>query len=170
MIELDFVWPGSAPPNFRAAGLVDAAAFALPPPLRRQTYSGARRTGVKYEKKAQDYLTNRYGEFYVSSPWFQFQANGQRRWCQPDGLLFHLPEGRITIVEIKYQHTALAWWQVKFLYAPVLRQAFRATLWQLDFCEVVKWYDPAAFFPEPTALAADVGLRTEKFKVHIWKP
>lgn len=107
----------------------------------------------------------------MPSPWFVFAQEGysRPRWCQPDGLLLDLYAGRIVIVEIKYQHTPDAWWQVRQLYQPVVRSAFGPD-WDIRACEVVKWYDPAIGFPEPVALAKDPALVRDTFGVHIWKP
>jgi hypothetical protein len=42
--------------------------------------------------------------------------------------------------------------------------------WTFDFCEVVKWYDPAVLFPEKIVLAQEVSIPHPAFKVHIWRP
>lgn len=81
-----------------------------------------------------------------------------------------LEEGRILLVEVKYQHTVDAWWQTKHLYAPVLERIFPRELWRVEVCEIVRWYDPATAFPEPVALCARPEERSQRFKVHIWKP
>lgn len=73
-------------------------------------------------------------------------------------------------MEIKYQHTPDAWFQLKELYLPVIKVAL-GPAWQLGLMEVVKWYDPATFFPERIALCADP-LRPPlgRIGVHIWCP
>lgn len=103
--------------------------------------------------------------------WFRFRSAGAERWCQPDGILFRFLDRQITIVEIKLQHTSDAWWQVKHLYYPVLSKAFPEGLWSFNFCEIVKWYDPAVAFPERHHLAGDpLAIGVGKFGVHILKP
>lgn len=93
------------------------------------------------------------------------------RWCQPDGLLFLPYIGQITIVECKLQHTSDAYWQLRWLYLPVIAKAFPATEWNYGVCEVVKWYDPAVHFPERVKLRKDVrSTKPNEFGVHIWKP
>jgi hypothetical protein len=160
-----------APAGFRPAGRVLSAGFSNPPALRKKRYTGARLVGVKYEQKAQEYLEGLYPETYVPSPWIRFFAAGEGwRWCQPDGLIIDPWQGRIIIVEVKYQHTPDAWWQVKQLYMPVLHQIFPPQLWNYEFCEVVKWFDPAVQFPEKVILASEPSKRSSSFKVHIWKP
>ena len=158
------------PAEFKPAGRVLAAGFSYPPFLRRRRYTGRRAEGVRYEKKVQAYLLSTYAEKYVDSPWLRFYSGGKWRWCQPDGLLIDLPAGTITIVEVKYQHTPDAWWQVRQLYQPVLQVLFPERLWTFHACEVVKWYDPAVLFPERVVLAQDVGMYHPSFKVHIWHP
>jgi hypothetical protein len=107
---------------------------------------------------------------YVRSPWIKFLSDGRWRWCQPDGLLFLPEQGRLVVVEVKYQHTADAWWQVRHLYQPVLEHIFPRRLWEYEACEIVKWFDPAIVFPEKLVLALDPDMRHKDFKVHIWKP
>jgi hypothetical protein len=166
---------GSPPPPeaFRPAGRVLSASFATPPAIRKKRYTGRRLEGVRYEKKVQEYLEHFYGERYIPSPWLRFfpAGDGARwRWCQPDGILLDIPRGRITIVEVKYQHTSDAWYQVRMLYEPVLRVMFPEKWWTFDYCEVVKWYDPDTIFPEKIVLAQEVSIRHPAFKVHIWRP
>lgn len=165
--------PPPAPQGFRPAGRVLSAAFSLPPEIRRKRYTGRRLEGIRYERRVQEHLGNLYGDRYLDSPWLRFfpAGDGARwRWCQPDGILLDPERGRITVVEVKYQHTSDAWWQVRHLYLPVLQAMFPPALWEFDFCEVVKWYDPATPFPERTVLAQEVCMRHPSFKIHIWRP
>jgi hypothetical protein len=156
------------PQGFKPAGRVIAAHFCEPPQLRRQSYTGRRLLGVKYEKGVQAFLEQAYPKRYVASPWLKFfVAGGKWRWCQPDGLLIDTRTGWITVVEIKYNHTPDAWAQLKLLYLPVLQHIFPAELWQFDCCEIVKWYDPMVLYPEPTVLSQDIAMRHRAFKVHI---
>ena len=162
--------PPPAPAAFRPAGRVLRASFALPPAIKKKRYTGRRLQGIRYERKVHEYLELLYGDRYVSSPWLRFFAEGKWRWCQPDGLLFDLQSGRITIVEVKYQHTSDAWWQVRHLYQPVLQAMFPEKLWSFDACEIVKWYDPDTRFPEKLVLAQEISMKHPAFKVHIWRP
>lgn len=75
-------------------------------------------------------------------------------------------------MEIKYQHTSDAWWQVEHLYLPVLRWAFPPDLWSFARVEVVKWYDPAVAFPERVSLIphVDKAFGAPGWPVHILKP
>lgn len=158
------------PTSFRPANNVQAAYITSSPPYaRRRVYTGRRLQGVKYEKKVHEYLLA-IDEEYIPGPWIKFFAEGKWRYCQPDGFRISLSEGRITLVEIKYQHTSDAWWQLKYLYEPVLRKLFPEDLWEFDFVEIVKWFDPLTRFPCETHLVADPFRKSEDFKVHIWKP
>lgn len=158
------------PKHFAPAQHILHAEFTFPPQLRHRRYTGRRLQGIRYERAVQEYLGFRYGDSYVASPWIKFFADGKWRWCQPDGLLVDPLGGRIVIVEVKYQHTADAWWQVRHLYQPVLEFMLPPGLWTYEVCEVVKWYDPAVVFPERVVLANEVDMRHKDFKVHIWKP
>ena len=162
--------PPPAPSSFRPAGRVLSADFSSSPVLRRRRYTGRRLEGVRYERKVQEYLQDMYGDRYIPSPWLRFFAEGAWRWCQPDGILLAPERGRLCIVEVKYQFTSDAWWQVRHLYQPLLEAMFPRELWTMEACQVVKWYDPATVFPEPTVLSHEVGMPHSSFKVHIWKP
>ncbi len=161
------------PRNFIPAGDVQWAQFAASPPpfmSRPQRLRGARAEGKRYERKAQEYLLQRFPTTYVPGPWLIFaNRTGRQRWCQPDGLLIDLPAGLIVVVEIKLKHTGAAWWQVERLYTHVLRRAFRAP-WRFAALEVVRWFDPHVHFPPPFNFCADPGEVTlGSFGVHIWK-
>jgi hypothetical protein len=160
-----------APPqHFHPARDILHAEFSPPPQLKRHRYTGRRLQGIRYERAVHEYLEFRYGDKYLSSPWLKFFSDGKWRWCQPDGLLIDLEGGRLIIVEVKYQHTPDAWWQVRHLYQPVLEHMLPRALWTYEVCEVVKWYDPAVVFPERVVLAGEVDMKHKDFKVHIWKP
>lgn len=159
----------SPPPRFSPAGLVERAYVSPEPPpfIRVKRYTGRRADGVRYEKKVQRHLQELFPETYLPSPWLHFRSEGKWRWCQPDGLLFDVERGRIVCVEVKYSHTAQAWWQTRQLYIPVLQKIFPTDLWSFEVCEVVRWYDPAVVFPEPLILSAEVDQVGKGFRVHI---
>lgn len=164
------------PTNFTPAGVLEWVRHStVSPPFifkgRRAT--GRRRSGEVYERKVQAWLEGEFEGRYVPSPWFYFKAIGQEkvRWCQPDGLLFDPHSGLLTIIEVKLQHTAAAWWQVKLLYFPIIAQVFPPDLWRYSFVEVVKWYDRDTAFPERIQLLPHIALAEEgRFGVHIVKP
>lgn len=160
-----------APPSqFTPARHIEHAEFTFPPHLKYRRYTGRRLQGIKYERAVHEYLAFRFEWRYVASPWIKFWDGHKWRWCQPDGLIFDPTQGRITIVEVKYQHTADAWWQIRHLYQPVLEHMLPSRLWKYDVCEIVKWFDPAIVFPEKIVLANEPDMRHSDFKVHIWKP
>ena len=156
----EVVWSGllAAPPQF-------AAVSRLP---RNQ----ARKNGVKYERTAQEYLLRAFPDRYLPSPWIAFRLRGETstRYCQPDGLVFDWPRHVVTVVEIKYRHTDVAYHQVTELYLPVLRHLFARCSFQYRCCEMVRWFDPANYFPGSIAMVSDISLTPQhKFGVFIWK-
>lgn len=151
--ELDYAFLSDTPPSF----------------IKRSRYTGRRAEGVRYERKAQVMLKERYGQPYIPSPWLCFSEDGRVRWCQPDGLLLYPRLNRGIILEIKYSHTPRAWWQVRKLYTPVLQKLMPGI--EFRACEIVKWFDPAVVFPEPTAFTDDPALMgADAFGIHIWTP
>lgn len=163
------------PTRFRPAGCVEWVRWSpIPPPfINTKKRMGKRAQGIAYEKKWHKFALDSYKGFYVPSPWFYFKEVGvdKPRWCQPDGILFDLMAGRITIVECKLQHTSDAWWQLRWLYLPVVSKAFTTDKWNFAVVEVVKWYDPATCFPEKVKMRPDVlDVCPNEFGVHIWKP
>lgn len=156
----EVVWSGmlAAPPQFVRA--------------ERLPRNAARKNGVKYERTAQEYLLGAFRGQYLPSPWLAFRLRDEAhtRFCQPDGLVFDWTRHAILVVEIKYRHTPEAWHQVTQLYLPVLRHLFRNCQFQFRCCEVVRWYDPATYFPAPFAMVSDPALTPlNKFGVFIWK-
>lgn len=121
------------------------------PSFVRRASSGRRKLGVQYEARVHWHLQAglRGHELYWPGPWFRFLCSGetQSRWCQPDGLHFDFDRGLLTLVEMKYTHTADSWWWVEKLYIPVVRSLFPAKLWTFRRLEVVHTFDPAVSFP-----------------------
>lgn len=157
---------------FLAEGSVQHAAFALPPSFaqRRPPKRGRKAEGLRFEAKAQAYLAGK-SLLYLPSPWIRYLVDGKACWCQPDGLHFDLQRGRLTIVEIKYSHTAEAHRQLRGVYAQVIARMFPAHLWAVRLVEVVKWYDPDVRFPEATVSCSDPFKHdSTAIGVHIWRP
>lgn len=147
------------PKGFSPAQKVQWAAILTEAPgfVRNIPRRGAKRRGINYEKKVQEILRNRYGERYLPNPWILFSEGDafKPRYCQPDGLLFDFYRGKITIVEVKYNHCELAWWQLHKLYLPVVSKLF-GPYWEYPCCEVVKWFDPATKIPEAIQMQKDI--------------
>lgn len=163
--------------DFRPAGEVLHAELTSRPvfiPVPRGSRRSAQGRGVRYERKAQNYLTE-LTDYYIQSPWFKFYSRGAARalYCCPDGLLVNPSRGVITIVEIKLKHTADAWWQVRNLYEPVVRHFFQTPAfdWRYAFCEVVKFLDPSTTFPEDYSMVPDPDtIVPNRWGVHVWRP
>lgn len=163
------------PKGFRPAGTVLWAEVMNEPPTwisNKSTVRGARAKGLMYERKAHAHFGSIYGEAYIPNPWIQFKNSQQQlRWAQPDALLFDFKQGILTIVEYKYQHTALAWWQLVELYLPLIKKLYPRKLWIVRLLEVVRYYDPCVMFPcEHTILKSISDLFPDQVGVYIWKP
>lgn len=161
--------------KFYPAGKVIRAGIAKTVPafsLRKQRRTSAKRRGIKYEQKAQAMLVEKYST-YIPSLWLQFysKSSSSMRWCQPDGVLFDFKRGIITIIEIKFCHTAQAWWQLNELYLPVISHIFGRELWNYRLAEMVLWYDSVINFPGEHYLRKDLhNVREGEVGIHIWKP
>ena len=139
--------------------------------------TGARRQGVLYERKAQDYIAMALSQrqvmndslIYIKSPWLCYKNKNVDKlfFCQPDGLIVELREKKLTIVEIKLQHTSETWYQVRKLYQPVVSAIYPG--FQIAALEIVKWLDPHIPFPETFKFCEDVlYFDVDKFGVHIF--
>jgi len=164
-------------PNFRPARDVHSArilnsapAFILTQQRRRR---GARWNGIRYQRLLDGYLAERYGDMFVPGPWIQFTdgPTGERRFCQPDGLLIEIARGRITVLEAKYSHTELAYYQLFDLYIPVMKNLFPASLWSFAGIGICARYDPAIPLPSRAVMRKNlIDALPREFNVHIWRP
>jgi hypothetical protein len=90
------------------------------------------------------------------------------RYFQPDGILLLEDPRRIAVVEVKYQHTLDAYWQLEHYYLPLLAGFFQRAGVPLVTVEVCKWYDPAVAYPKPVRLVEQLSLAKQgSFNVHI---
>jgi hypothetical protein len=113
-------------------------------------------------------LLNSWGIDYFPSPWFAFGDGRKVYYFQPDGLLFLPDPLRVVVVEVKYQHTPDAYWQVERYYLPLLKLFFARSGRQLVALEICKWFDPATAFPCPVRPVERVdAARGGAFNVHI---
>ena len=161
------------PRNFTPAGKVESVELDKEPPFITAAKEGKQRgklkQGMEYEKKVHIALEQKFDYLYVPGPWLKFQSRGDRkpRMCQPDGLIVDLQSLHITIIEIKLKHTALAWWQTRRLYEPVIRKLFGPGF-GYSICEIVKWFDLRTAFPERYSLSPNPHRKEDgKFFVHI---
>lgn len=167
------------------------AAISVPPPARFRSLrdvptkvrwkascaptlvglTAAQQAGLRYEAKAQVYLQGLLGSTYHAGPYLYFDDCGVPRTAIPDGLHFDTV-GRATIFEIKSQHMPEAWWQLRCLYEPVVRE-LRFVNWT-SCVEVVRSYDPSIGFPEKVLVFRSPQELLEApaaaFKVLVWKP
>jgi len=164
------------PKGFIAAVDVRRARFlsAQPPFIRRGRSRGRFAVGVRYERQVQDYLSLlALGQPEIehrNGPWLEFTDKSGRRWCQPDALLVNAGRQDCIIAEVKYQHTADAWWQLKWLYLPVLQAAMPGYSFRL--LEIVHWHDPLVAWPERSVLTPNVEAtpRGNSIAIHIFNP
>lgn len=168
-------------PSCIPAGVVVEANFASKPPrfVKPTKQTSARRAGLIYERKAQGYILRKLEEVpnkhrrVTPSPWIVFRSKGdgpnQVRYCQPDCLIFDGWERKITIVEIKLQHCAEAYNQVRKLYEPVLKVMYPN--YQFAALELVQWFDPHIPFVETYYFEPHIcDAETNRFAIHIWNP
>lgn len=162
------------PLDFLPVDNCEWAEFSETPPafIAPQRRRGRRLLGVKYERKAQTWLSGIYHNRYMPSQWLRYRGgDGKIRWCQPDGVLNEPETKTLTIVEIKYSHTETAWWQLFKLYLPVLERLFDGYGYEFRCVEVCRWYDPSVRCPQPVRLRDSLdNVRTGEFAVHIWNP
>lgn len=170
------------PRNFRPSDLVIEAEFARGPAFasgKRCGNNKAASRGLAYEKRVHQHFASFFcpeaGDvLYQRAPWIRFRTSDPRetqdRWAEPDGLLFNLSLGLITIIEIKLAHTQNAWWGLRRLYEPLIRKIF-GSRWAYAVCEVCEYYDPATNFPEPFDLCYNISdLRRNEFGVMLLTP
>lgn len=105
--------------------------------------SAAQKGGIRYERKAQEWLKE-HVPGYLASPQFTFRDDSGGRSIVPDGIAT-FGDHTLVVFEIKIQHMPDAWWQLVKLYKPVL-QAWHPEA-HIICIEVTKTYDPAVPFP-----------------------
>lgn len=169
----------SATPNltleFEPINVCDWAEHSQEPPsfIRPTRYRGARARGVKYESKVREHLARKYTGRCYPSQWIRFRADGKERirWCQPDNIIVDEGEHVLTIVEVKYQHTDAAWWQLFHLYRPVVSRLFHGLGYDVRCVEIVHWFDPSVRCTEkPYPCPSLEDVRPGAFNVHILNP
>lgn len=146
--------------NFQSVSNVTFAQFTTTKPKFIETspslFTRAQKEGLRYEKKVHEYLQkllekekSENDELKIS-PWVMFKTlhdSGERiRFCQPDAVLISTEKRKLTIFEIKYQHTNEAWKQLRLLYEPVL--SFMFPSFSVSCLEICRWFDPHIYFAE----------------------
>ena len=160
---------------FAAVGVRSVKLLSEQPPfIRRGRSTGRFAVGVRYERKVMAHLAllalEKPTVEFVQGPWFQFLDKSGRRWCQADALAIDRQRKIGVIWEVKYQHTSAAWWQLRWLYEPVLRVLEPSI--HFGLVEICHWHDPATIFPEYYDLTNDPFRVPDasRIAVHIWNP
>jgi hypothetical protein len=138
---------------------------------------GRKGMGLRYERKVHAHFLQQYDSLYVPSLWFAYRRHSSPRivnYAQPDALLFDFKTGICTIIEVKYNHTADAYFQLYDKYLPLLDKWLHYKekgLWRFSVVEVVYWYDKFVDFPCKVALRDDITkVKPGEVGVHIWRP
>lgn len=141
---------------------------------KRRRARGRKGVGLRYERRAQEYLQEEFGFEYVPSPWFRYSLRRTPRavnYAQPDGLLIEANRGTITIVEIKYSHCAESYFQLMDKYLPLAQAFFGEELWKFSLVEVVRWYDRDVQYPTQVRMREHIeDCKPTEIGVHIYKP
>lgn len=167
----------STPKRYRPAVNVKWAKILPGQPafIKRKRASAKYRAGIKYEREVHDHLSllalAKPWLKYVESPWIEFEDDSGRRWCQADALLVDDKQKAVVIAEVKYQHTADAWWQLVHLYRPVVAVLY-PTHRPICLLEIVHYYDPQVQWPERFDLTNSpfVIPHANRVAVHIFNP
>lgn len=158
------------PPSFRPLRGRPTQVQWKPTPIGSRGRTAAQQDGLRYETKAQKHLKSKIAS-YIVSPGLVFVDLDVTRILLPDGLVFQ-SDGTAIIFEIKRQHMPEAWWQLRRLYEPVVRELSFVN--RTSCVEVVASFDPAMGFPEPVHLCTRVEEVLEApaaaLKVLLWKP
>ena len=160
------------PKGLIPAGNVTTSRLSNTPPafLSTRKATGARAAGLRYERKVQDYLLDKFAERYLPAPWFIFTSDNGPRWCQPDGILIDIEAGRLWVIEVKHSITDRAWWWLNELYVPVVRKAFGKD-WIIATTTVVKWFDCKVVLPERPVMCKEVTQsKPGDNAITIWNP
>jgi hypothetical protein len=151
-----------------SASLVwDRAGLASQKPIRGK--SAAQNAGLRYEAKVLGRLNLEWETFLPQVP-FRFTSDFVSELCILDGIIFRPPARELILVEVKSRHTADAWFQLRYLYHPVVSVAFPG--WGIRLLEICKSYEPGVQLPEPYALHRSIGEFIEKgaaFGVVCWR-
>lgn len=134
--------------------------------------TAAQVNGLRYESRVHSELSRKVSG-YLENPRLIFFDAVAARSCIPDGII--LLADRAVLVEVKLSHMPEAWWQLKRLYEPVVRNWSRAAGLPIQFVEIVRSFDPAVPFPAPVHLFADLDevisgpVLSNEFGVLVWK-
>lgn len=119
------------------------------PHNRGRTY--AQKLGLRYEQKVHDVLSAIYQTRFRVSPSILYEDRTGLRRAIPDGILDL--DSFVVIVEVKYSHCELAWWQLNKLYAPLVMHLTRKPIY---LCEIVHSFDPDVKWPTAPMLVTSL--------------
>lgn len=128
-------------------GNVRGVQFGVDVHHRKGRTSNAQKAGLRYEKQALTFLRTKFDKLETHL-WARFQDDTGIRYCQLDALA-RVAGNRVVIFETKIRHTALAWWQLRKLYEPVVRAALPSM--DVVVVEMTRSYDGQLVFPEEHA-------------------
>lgn len=134
--------------------------------------SAAQNAGLRFEARVSAQLTERYPGFLQQVP-FHFVGDHAREKCILDGMLFWHPKmcnHEMLLIEMKKRHTADAWFQLRYLYYPVVKYCFPS--YNLRLLEICKEFEIGVSLPEPYALHRNVEdfiLNGASFGVVCWR-
>lgn len=114
----------------------------------------ALRAGKKYEAHVNQVLSEAWSTRgkYLPGPWLKFEPErGKVRVCQPDAILIPDDKSPWIIFEIKHTHTVRAYWQLEYLYRPVVG-ALPECEKRPIVVEVCRHGDPLMAFPTKVKL------------------
>jgi len=125
----------------------------------RATASEARKSGLRYQAKAEAWVKGYFDQSEVHiGQWLQYEDASGMHWCQPDAwVVWKNPlrpeKSAVVVFEFKARHTPEAWYQLK-LYGPLLGELYGLPV---VLVEMTKSYDPFEVWPEKGfKLALDV--------------
>lgn len=129
---------------------------------------GRKAQGVRYERKVNQYLTERF-EAFVSNLPFEYVDRTGRHFCIPDGIL--LQGNSAVVFEVKLSHTLRAYWELVNLYRPVVELALGC---KVRIAEITQSYDPSAPIPSvnhrPFGTVSDFLESGVNEGVILWRP
>lgn len=151
----------------------DIATQVPPVSLRKTKSTVVQKKGNKYEAKVRTHIERAYANSseyrYLFSPWFTYRLPGDTaRHCQPDILLFSAKQ--IFICEVKLNHIRDAYYQLRNLYAPVVKAVFPG--YEISLIEITRSFDPRILFPEEFELffgLSDALASERQLSVVQWK-
>lgn len=120
-------------------------------PPKSSGTTAAQKAGLRYEKRVVEALVDRFGPALWTQKAISFSDNSGLRAAIPDALIRMGDD--LAIVEVKYSHCELAWWQLRKLYEPLLQ---RLTCARIRLIEVCYNYDPYVLFPEEHVIIPDI--------------